>query len=272
MLAGHHHSGSHENVAEGQADRPESRLHRFAGRLFGPFLEGRRGRINRLWLLAGVVLLIVLSLMLVAGRLVIMKMLPFDNKSEFQVVLDMPEGTSLEQTTRVLQDMGRYLSRLPEVRDYQLYAGTTAPISFNGLVRQYYLRESGHQGDIQVNLVDKHERERKSHEIALSVRDDIQAIADQYGGNAKIVEVPPGPPVMAPLVAEVYGINYRGQIDAAGKLRGVFEATPDIVDIDDSVETASEKIIVEVDRSRAALLGLSQQQITDALAEGHRPY
>ena len=265
MLTGHH-GGGHGGSDSEHSDVAETRVLRFVQRLFRPFLEARRGRLNRLWLLAGIVLLIVLSLMLVAGRLVIMKMLPFDNKSEFQVVLDMPEGTSLEQTTRVLQDMGRYLSGLPEVRDYQLYAGTTAPISFNGLVRQYYLREADYQGDIQVNLVDKQERDRKSHEIALSVRDDIQAIARKFNGNAKIVEVPPGPPVMAPLVAEVYGPDYRGQIEAAASLRSVFETTPDIVDIDDSVETASEKIIVEVDRSRAALLGLSQRQVTDALA------
>ena len=264
MLAGHvggHGSADHE---AGQAN--ETRLHRFAMRIFRPFLEGRRGLVNRRWLLAGILLLILLSLTLVAGRLVILKMLPFDNKSEFQVVLDMPEGTSLEQTARVLQDIGQHLSTLPEVKDYQVYAGSAGPISFNGLVRQYYLREDAHLGDIQVNLVDKHERDRKSHAIALAVRDDIQAIARQYQGNAKIVEVPPGPPVMSPLVAEVYGIDYNGQISAAKSLREVFERTPDIVDIDDSVEFASEKIIVEVDRSRAALLGLSQKQVTDALA------
>jgi multidrug efflux pump subunit AcrB len=264
MLAGHAGGHGGANLEAGQAE--ETRLHRFAMRIFRPFLEGRRGLVNRRWLLAGILLLILLSLTLVAGRLVILKMLPFDNKSEFQVVLDMPEGTSLEQTARVLQDIGQYLSTVPEVKDYQVYAGSAAPISFNGLVRQYYLREDAHLGDIQVNLVDKHERDRKSHAIALAVRDDIQAIARQYQGNAKIVEVPPGPPVMSPLVAEVYGIDYNGQISAAKRLREVFERTPDIVDIDDSVEIASEKIIVEIDRSRAALLGLSQKQVTDALA------
>lgn len=264
MLASHVRGHGDANPEAGQAE--ETRLHRFTRRIFRPFLEGRRGLVNRRWLLAGILLLILLSLTLVAGRLVILKMLPFDNKSEFQVVLDMPEGTSLEQTARVLQDIGRYLSTLPEVKDYQVYAGTAAPISFNGLVRQYYLREDAHLGDIQVNLVDKHERDRKSHAIALAVRENIQAIARQYQGNAKIVEVPPGPPVMSPLVAEVYGIDYNGQISAAKSLREVFEQTPDIVDIDDSVEIASEKIIVEIDRSRAALLGLSQKQVTDALA------
>jgi multidrug efflux pump subunit AcrB len=264
MLAGHIGGDSHA-VAE-QSGRQNSRLHQVTTRIFSPFLDGKRGRVNRRWLLTGILLLIVLSLSLVAGRQVIMKMLPFDNKSEFQVVLDMPEGTSLEQTARVLQDIGRYLSTVPEVSDYQIYAGIAAPISFNGLVRQYYLRDDDHLGDIQVNLVDKHDRERQSHVIAFSVRDDIQAIARRYNGNAKIVEVPPGPPVMSPLVAEVYGMSYQGQMIAAKNLREVFEQTADIVDIDDSIEVASEKIIVEIDRSRAALLGLSQQQVTDALA------
>jgi len=264
MLASH--VGSHAQASHEQPEQSGSWLDKLATRVFTPFLEGRRGLINRRLLLAGVLLLIMLSLLLVAGRLVIMKMLPFDNKSEFQVVLDMPEGTSLEQTARVLQDMGQYLSTVPEVSDYQVYAGTSAPISFNGLVRQYYLRDDDHLGDIQVNLVDKHHRDRQSHAIAQSVREDIQAIARSYDGNAKIVEVPPGPPVMSPLVAEVYGINYEGQIIAAKNLREVFQQTADIVDIDDSVEIASEKIIVEVDRGRAALLGLSQQQVTDALA------
>ena len=263
MLAGHF---GHSGTAVAETDNTETGMHRFVTRIFRPFLAGRRGRVNRRWLLSAILLLIVVSLMFVAGRLVILKMLPFDNKSEFQVVLDMPEGTSLEQTARVLQEIGQYVTALPEVSDYQVYAGTAAPISFNGLVRQYYLREDDHLGDIQVNLVAKHERDRKSHAIAFSVREDIQAIARRYNGNAKIVEVPPGPPVMSPLVAEVYGIDYQGQINAAKSLREVFERTADIVDVDDSVEVASEKIIVEIDRSRAALLGLSQKQITDALA------
>ncbi|MGB5276208.1 MAG: efflux RND transporter permease subunit [Gammaproteobacteria bacterium] len=254
------------HAQEGQTSDAESGLLRVANRVFQPFLQGRRGQVNRRWLLAGILLLILLSLLLVAGRLVILKMLPFDNKSEFQVVLDMPEGASLEQTARVLQDIGYYLSTVPEVKDYQVYAGTAAPISFNGLVRQYYLREDDHLGDIQVNLVDKHERDRQSHEIAQSVREQIQAIAGQHFASVKIVEVPPGPPVMAALVAEIYGIDYDGQIRQAKKLRELFENTADIVDVDDSIEVASEKNIVIVDRSRAALLGLTQQQVADALA------
>ncbi len=240
-------------------------LERFFDRIMSPFLIGVQGYRNRWKLLAGVLALIVLSLMLVVSKAVVLKMLPFDNKSEFQVVLDMPEGTSLERTTRVLSEISSYLAEVPEVTDYQVYSGTAAPISFNGLVRQYYLREGAHLGDIQVNLVDAKLRERKSHEVARSVREPIQAIALQYGGNAKIVEVPPGPPVMSPLVAEVYGLDYQGQIAAAKALRETFESTPDIVDVDDSVEYPSEKGVVIVDRPKAARLGVPQSAVVDAL-------
>jgi multidrug efflux pump subunit AcrB len=254
--------------------------HRFAGhggehaspllqRLFdtviSPFLHPGGGRRNRWFLLLGILLLIAGSMALVVSKSVVLKMLPFDNKSEFQVVLDMPEGTPLEQTTRVLHEIARYLGEVPEVHDYQVYAGTAAPISFNGLVRQYYLREGANLGDIQVNLVDKSQRERKSHEIALSVREPVQAIARRYNGNAKIVEVPPGPPVMSPLVAEVYGLDPGGQVEVAKAVRAVFEATPDIVDVDDSVTYPSTKGVVLVDRAKAAKLNVPQSAVVDAL-------
>jgi multidrug efflux pump subunit AcrB len=161
--------------------------------------------------------------------------------------------------------MGDYLSTVKEVTDYQVYSGTAAPIGFNGLVRQYYLREGFHLGDIQVNLVDKGERDRKSHEIALAVREPLQTIANEYGGNAKIVEVPPGPPVLSPLVAEVYGIDYRGQIDTARKVQEVFNSTADIVDVDNSVEVASDKAIIRVDRAKASRLGVPQSSVVEAL-------
>jgi multidrug efflux pump subunit AcrB len=166
----------------------------------------------------------------------------------------------------VLDEMAEHLSAVPEVSDYQVYAGTAAPIGFNGLVRQYYLREGAHLGDIQVNLADKHERDRKSHEIAASVREPLRAIASRYQGNVKVVEVPPGPPVMSPLVAEVYGISYAGQIETARDLRRVFESTPDIVDVDDSVEYPSWKTVLQVDRAKASRLGVPQSAVADALA------
>lgn len=240
-------------------------LDRFFTRIMSPFLLGIAGYRNRWKLLAGIIALILLSLALVANKSVVMKMLPFDNKSEFQVVLDMPEGSSLERTTRVLQEIADHLSRVPEVKDYQVYAGTSAPIGFNGLVRQYYLRTGAHLGDIQVNLVDKHDRQRSSHEIALAVRAPVQVIARKYAGNAKIVEVPPGPPVLSPLVAEVYGLDYQGQIAAAKDVRVLFEMTPDIVDVDDTVEFPSAKGVVVIDRAKAALLGVPQSSVVDAL-------
>ncbi|MES9959158.1 MAG: efflux RND transporter permease subunit [Sedimenticola sp.] len=252
------------NHGEGESDN--TALFRFFDKLMRPFLAGRKGHLRRWMLLAGIMILIAGSVSLVATKSVVLKMLPFDNKSEFQVVLDMPEGSSLEQTARVLSEMGDYLSGVPEVTDYEVYAGTSAPISFNGLVRQYYLREGANLGDIQVNLVDKSERDRKSHEIALSVREPLQAIAGKYQGNAKIVEVPPGPPVMSPLVAEVYGIDYEGQIAVAKRLRNTFENTDDIVDMDDSVEYPSRKVILKVDRAKAARLGVSQRSVVQALS------
>ncbi len=257
--------GRSKHLGDHQDEVTEGRLYRWFDRLVRPFLRGDAGRGKRRMLGAVILVLIVGSLGLAAMKLVVLKMLPFDNKSEFQVVVDMPEGTSVEQTAHVLDALGRYLAKVPEVTDYQTYAGTASPINFNGLVRQYYLRRDANQGDIQVNLVDKHHRNRKSHEIALAVRAPLQEIGRRFHANVKIVEVPPGPPVMSPLVAEVYGLDYAGQIKVAKAVRKVFEETPDIVDVDDSVESRSPKLTVEVDRQKAALLGVSQQTVTQAL-------
>ncbi|MEN8213256.1 MAG: efflux RND transporter permease subunit [Pseudomonadota bacterium] len=262
MLKGASHDQHHVG---GEAAEENSGTNRLFERIMRPFLEGRSGWLNRWKLLAVILALIAAALSLAGFKLVVLKMLPFDNKSEFQVVLDMPEGTTLEQTTRVLHEIGHLLSDVPEVADYQVYAGTAAPIGFNGLVRQYYLREGPHLGDIQVNLVDKHQRDRKSHEIALAVRAPVQQIASRFHGNARIVEVPPGPPVRSPLVAEIYGADYGGQIKSAAFVRSTFENTPDIVDVDDSVEYPSDKAVVVIDRPRASRLGVSQSQIVQAL-------
>ncbi|HSO80525.1 MAG TPA: efflux RND transporter permease subunit, partial [Chromatiaceae bacterium] len=258
---------AHDGGAHGPGPETEGGWMRplFHGAI-SPFLAGRAGWVNRWLLLGGILLLIAGSIGLVTSKAVILKMLPFDNKSEFQVVLDMPEGTSLEQTARVLAELGNHLATVPEVTDYQVYAGTAAPINFNGLVRQYYLRAGAHLGDIQVNLVDKHYRDRKSHEVAQAVRVPLQAIARRYQGNAKVVEIPPGPPVLSPLVAEIYGLDYAGQIGIAKQVRGVFEQTTDIVDVDDSVEYPAPKLIVVVDRAKAARLGVAQSAVAQALA------
>ncbi|MCG7976713.1 MAG: efflux RND transporter permease subunit [Candidatus Thiodiazotropha endolucinida] len=260
-------SSQAERIASHAHDESqETALSRFFSRVMAPFLTGKRGNRMRWVLLGSILLLIAASLALVATKSVVLKMLPFDNKSEFQVVLDMPEGTSLEQTARVLDELGDYLGGVEEVSDYQVYAGTASPIGFNGLVRQYYLREGAHLGDIQVNLVDKQHRERKSHEVALAVRGPLQAIAREYNGNLKVVEVPPGPPVMSPLVAEVYGLDYEGQTEAAWEVRKVFENTPDIIDVDDSVEYPSAKFVVQVDRAKASRLGVPQSAVAEALS------
>ncbi len=230
-----------------------------------PFLMGKQGSSKRWMLLAVVLLLIAVSVSLPVFKAVVLKMLPFDNKSEFQIVLDMPEGTPVETTQRVLKEISHYLDTVPEVTDYQTYAGTAAPINFNGLVRQYYLRKMAHAGDIQVNLLDKSERSRKSHEIAASVRDPVREIVDRYQGDVKIVEVPPGPPVLSPIVAEIYGPDYEGQRRVANELRTVFESTTDITDVDDSVEIPAKQVLLDIDFNKAALLGLSRQTVVNTL-------
>ena len=226
------------------------------------------GAAARKKLALAVALLILGSVSLAYFQLVVLKMLPFDNKSEFQVVLDMPVGTPVETTAEVLREIGDELATVPEVTDFQAYAGTAAPINFNGLVRQYYLRAQPEMGDIQVNLVGKHERSRQSHQIAVGVRDAVAAIASKHGGNAKVVEVPPGPPVLSPIVAEVYGPDYAGQVAVAGKLRAAFEATSDIVGVDDTVDEEAPKLVLRVNQAKAAQLGVAQADIVEVVRLG----
>jgi multidrug efflux pump subunit AcrB len=204
---------------------------------------------------------IALSVLLVPLNLVVLKMLPFDNKSEFQIVVDMPTGTPVEATAALLRDLAVEVAKVPEVIDYQAYAGLAAPINFNGLVRQYYLRSGGEVGDLQVNLVDKHQRDRKSHEIAQAVRPALDAIARRHGADLKVVEVPPGPPVLSPIVAEIYGPDIDAQMKLAKQVRGVFERTPDITSIDDTVLDPSERIVLRVDTSKAAQYGIPANEV-----------
>ncbi|UCZ57940.1 efflux RND transporter permease subunit [Desulfurispirillum indicum] len=242
---------------------PNPRVERFFQRVFDPFLGGRRGRR---WLLAaGVVALTLAAMLLPVGKLVIMKMLPFDNKSEFQILVDMPEGTPMEQTMATLLAFGQYLETVPEVTNWQAYAATSSPMSFNGLVRQYYLRSEPHYGDIQVNLSDRRERKRKSHEIALAVRAPLQEIARESGANVKIVEVPPGPPVLAPIVAEIYGPSPETRARMAERITELLRQREGIVDVDNTLESPSPKWFIHVDRQRAANLGVAQSQVVDAL-------
>lgn len=247
---------------------PATKLAPLFRQVFRPFLDTRNGSRNRKKLGLWIVALIALSVALPIVGWVQLKMLPFDNKSEFQVIVDMPAGTPVEQTAAVLRELGAYLGTVPEVTHYQAYAGTAAPINFNGLVRQYDLRAGGEVGDIQVNLVDKHHRAAKSHAIATRVRPALQAIGRRFGANVKIVEVPPGPPVLAPIVAEIYGPTDAGRQQVAKAVRAIFEQTPGVVDADDSSIVAAPKKLLLVDRRKAALLGVPQTAIVATLRTG----
>ncbi|MGV8804932.1 MAG: efflux RND transporter permease subunit [Polaromonas sp.] len=260
-------ANGHDHTA-GQPTGLSAKLTPLFERVFKPLLDDQRGRRNRGLLGLGIAGLIALSLVLPATGLVLLKMLPFDNKSELQVVVDMPAGTPLEQTSAVLHELGAYLATVPEVTDYQAYAGTAAPINFNGLVRQYYLRGGGAVGDIQVNLVDKHQRSEQSHAIATRLRPELQKIGRRFGANVKMVEVPPGPPVLSPIVAEVYGPEADGRRAVAKAIRAVFEKTDNVVDVDDSSIASAPRVLLLVNRSKAALLGVPQQAIVSTLRAG----
>jgi multidrug efflux pump subunit AcrB len=259
-------SRHHVAAGEGHGGAMASRLSRLFQRVLTPFLDAERGGRRRLMLFGGMVGAVLLAALLAVVQLVVLKMLPFDNKSEFQVVVDLPEGAPLERTNALLVELAQALVEVPEVMHVQGYAGTAAPVNFNGLVRQYYLRGGANVGDLQVNLVDKHERSRKSHDIARAVRPALAEIGKKYGASIKVTEVPPGPPVMAPLVAEVYGPDAQRAREIARALQAKFAATAGIVDIDTSMEGNASREVVIVDRERAARLGITQAQIADALA------
>jgi len=190
------------------------------------------------------------------------KMLPFDNKSEFEVVINMPNEATLEQTSAVAATMGDYLKTVNEVVDYQIYVGTAAPYNFNGLVRHYYLRQYPYQAEINVNLVSKEKRKEQSHAIAKRVRPELKRIADLFGGRVQVVEVPPGPPVLATLVSEVYGPNYEEQRKIARKVMDIYETTPGVVDVDWYMESDQPKLYIEADPVKAALHGIDVSKIT----------
>ncbi len=240
-------------------------LSRFFHGVFNPFLNDTSGQRNRWSLGAAVLGAIVVSVALPVAGLVALKMLPFDNKSEFQVVVDMPAGTRVEETEKVLRALGAHLATVPEVTHYQAYAGLSAPINFNGLVRQYYLRSGGNVGDIQVNLQDKYLRKAQSHIIATRERPALQAIGKQFNANVKVIEVPPGPPVLAPIVAEVYGPTDEGRNQVAKSVRAMFSAQQGVVDVDDSTIAAAPRQVLLINRQKAAQMGVSQQAIVSTL-------
>ncbi len=246
--------------------RPQLPLLGFFQRVVGPFLAGPEGRRRRRWLYSGIGVAILLAVSLVVLEAVVMKMLPFDNKSEFEVVVNMPVGTPVERTAHVLDALAQVLARMPDVSDYQVYAGTAAPVNFNGLVRQYYLRHSPRLGEIAVELVPKSARGRESHAIALAARKRLAPVARRFGAAIAVVEIPPGPPVQAPIVAEIYGPSYARQRQIALAVRKDFEHTAGIVDIDDSVDAPAPRLVLHVERQKAALLGVSQQAIARTVA------
>jgi multidrug efflux pump subunit AcrB len=206
------------------------------------------------------------STLLFATRTVQVKMLPFDNKSEFQVIIDTAEGTTLETTTQLAREIGDYLSTVPEVTDYQVYAGDSSPVNFNGLVRHYFMRQGPNVADLQVNLADKSHRDEQSHDIAKRVRGPISEIAARYDASVKIAEVPPGPPVLSTLVCEIYGPDHEGRVDIARQVKEIFETTPGVVDIDWYVEDPMRMVKFRVDKERAAVRGISVVQAAQTLA------
>ena len=247
--------GGHGHAEEGVS----TRLYRkFMGRLL-------HRPVWRYGFLLLVVLLLLGSASLVAIGWVKVKMLPFDNKSEFQVVVDMPEGSTLEETAAVTREIGGVVAAVPEVMNYQMYVGASSPYNFNGLVRHYFLRRGANQADLQVNLVPKGERKSQSHDIARRVRPAIQAVAARYGANVKIAEVPPGPPVLETLVAEVYGPDYPGQIEVARKIKEIFGKAEGVVDVDWYVEADQPRYRFEVDQEKAASNGISTEQVDATL-------
>ncbi len=262
LLRGH---VGREATPHDRAHEPEEkgRFARIYARIMLPLMERRT---RRLGFYAGVVILLFLSMGLVAVRLVSVKMLPFDNKNEFQVVLDLPEGTTLETTNVAAQQIADYLRTVPEVESTETYAGTAAPFNFNGLVRHYFMRRGANVADVQVNLVGKGDRDRQSHDIAVAVRPGVDSIAALFGARAKIAEIPPGPPVLSTLVAEIYGPDQATRIETARKVMDVFESTDGVVDVDWTVEDPAAKRVFRVDRVRAADAGASVEQITQTLA------
>ncbi|PUE53722.1 multidrug transporter AcrB [Limnohabitans sp. 2KL-17] len=261
-------SQGHASAAHATPKGLTAKLGPLFERVFEPLLHNQCGGRNRKLLGLGIAGLIAISLVLPATGLVLLKMLPFDNKSEFQVMVDMPVGTPVEDTAAVLRELGAHLAQQAEVTDYQSYAGTSSPINFNGLVRQYYLRAGGEVGDIQVKLVEKDQRKAQSHAIATRLRPELQAIGQRWGANVKVVEMPPGPPVLAPIVAEIYGPDAEGRRSVAKAVRAVFEKTDSVVDVDDSSIATAPRMLLLVDRRKAAALGISQQAIVTTLRAG----
>ena len=257
MLKSDGGGNSHDHV-----DSQEDWSIRLYRKVMNPLIHNSRWR----WIfLAGVVFLLLLACAMVGIGMVRVKLLPFDNKSEFQVIIDMPEGTTLEATAAAAQEMGDYISTVNEVTDYQIHVGTSGPFNFNGMVRHYYLRQAAHHADIQVNLAEKGHRKQKSHAIAKRVRPSLVQIASRHHARIKVAEVPPGPPVLSTLVAEIYGPDYERQREIAAQIMRVFEETAGVVDVDWFMEEEHPRYHLILDREKAALHGITPHQISSTL-------
>jgi multidrug efflux pump subunit AcrB len=249
LLRGHVKPLAHQPAGEAHQPEEEGKFARWYRPLMGALMERPPVRYG---FYGAVGVLLLLSMALIGVRAVQVKMLPFDNKSEFQVILDLPEGSTLETSAAAAQEVASYLRTVPEVRNTQTYAGTAAPFNFNGLVRHYFLRQGANVADVQVNLLPKGERKRQSHAIAVAVRPAVDSIARRYGASAKIAEIPPGPPVLSTLVAEVYAADDSTRLETATRVKRVFEGTPGVVDVDWTVEAPQSRLAFRVERARAA--------------------
>ena len=242
--------GSHKKHG-GEGEDRTTRLYR---KFMGFLLSRKRNQ----WLFLGLVtFLLIAAMSMVYFKFVVVKMLPFDNKSEFQIIVDMPEGTSLEQTAAATRALAANLNQVPEITDYETYIGTASPYNFNGLVRHYYTRKGDNVADIQVNLTPKGDRSDQSHAIAKRVRELLKSVAERYGMRMKVAEVPPGPPVLQTLVAEVYGPDYDRQIELARQLRSMLEETSGVVDVDWYVEDLQPEMLFRFDRLKTSMAGIS---------------
>ncbi|RAJ14050.1 efflux RND transporter permease subunit [Arenibacter echinorum] len=253
-----------DKKGEEKVEKPleETFIYRVYNKFESPLIENKKTR----WLFLGITFLLLLgSIGMFFTKSVAVKMLPFDNKNEFQVVIDMPEGTTLERTAVVAGEIAQYLNTRPEVINYQSYVGTSAPITFNGLVRHYDMRGGSNMADIQVNLLDKGDRTAQSHEIASLLRPEIQRIGNKYNANVKIVEVPPGPPVLSTIVGEIYGPDYDTQMDIADQVQQILKNTPDVVDVDWMVEADQVEYEFIIDKEKAMLYGVAPVQIAHTM-------
>ncbi|MDE2126768.1 MAG: efflux RND transporter permease subunit [Armatimonadetes bacterium] len=260
-----HKSPTHEPPrmeAPGREEDRTDRLTRLYRAIMVPLLRSTRARLAFFTLVG---LLMVGAVALLFTKSVIVKMLPFDNKNEFQIIVDMPNGTTLEQTAAAARALGDYVARIPEVSNYQLSIGTSSPFNFNGLVRHYYMRDKAWQADIQVNLVPKADRRAGSHDIVKRIRPDIARIARNWGVRVKVAEVPPGPPVQETLVAEVYGPTAESRLAAAARIKQIFTTTAGVTDVDWTVDDAQPTWQFHVDREKAALSGVDSAEIAQTL-------